>query len=333
MTHADVLLLIRNHDHLMSDARLVETHISWVILSQNMVLKIKKPVQFSFLDFSTLKKRKYFCERELVLNQRLASGIYEEVIPIRLKENQYLSLESENGTIVDYALKMKYLDSSRQMDVLLKNNLVNRQHIEQLATQLANFHMSTEVIIAHPDLKLMQADFADILKVKSVIEEYWGEEAASCLEQGVEYSARFLNTHSSRIYERHLDGFTVDGHGDLHAKNIFLLEDPVIFDCIEFNDHLRQLDVLNELAFLCMDLDFYQRQDLSDDLIRQYNEKHVCIYNHSDEKLFHYYKLYRANVRLKISALDIMQTTRQAVLDEQLFTIKTYLELFKTYLV
>lgn len=332
MTHEDVLALIRDNPKLLPEAELVETHISWVILTEKVAYKLKKPVEFSFLNFSSLDKRKFFCERELTLNRRLTTNVYLDVIPIFKKEDEVFTFLEEDATIVDYAVKMKRLDGDRQMHLLLENKEVKPEHMEQLAQQLANFHMSTDVVMAHPKLKTMQADFADLLKVIPFIETHWGADAALLLHKSVEHSEFVLNTLRARIYERHLEGFTVDGHGDLHSKNIFLLDKPVIFDCIEFNDHFRKLDVLNELAFLCMDLDFHRQPELGNSLLHEYNQRYICISNNEDEKLFEYYKLYRANVRLKVSTLNAMQMEAGPALKKQRSLIADFLDLYEDYL-
>jgi hypothetical protein len=332
MTHAEVQALIRDNPRILPEAECLETHISWVILTEQLVYKLKKPVSFSFLDFSTLEKRKFFCERELKLNRRLTHGIYLDVIPILRNEDQLLGFEEEGGTVIDYAVKMKRLDSDRQMNLLLEKDLVTRDHMDQLAEQLANFHMSTELAVAHPNLKNMQEDFADLLRVAPFVEEHLGTDAALLLHKGEEHSSEVLIALQDRIYERHLEGFTVDGHGDLHTRNIFLLDEPVIFDCIEFNDHLRKLDVLNELAFLCMDLDALGQTALSEYLYEAYNQRYNCVNNGQDEKLFAYYKLYRANVRLKIYVLKAMQMEAGPDLENQLEQVKQFLDLFDDYL-
>lgn len=332
MTRADVQKLIQDNPYILPEAEVVETHISWVILTKKFAYKLKKPLVFSFLDFSTLDKRKFYCEREVKLNRRLTSGIYLDVVPILQTADQLLTLkDEEEGKVIEYAVKMKRLDSERQMNLLLEQDLVNHDHMDQLAEKLANFHMSTDAVMAHPNLKNMQEDFADLLRVATFIEKHWGADAALLLHKGEELSKEVLGTLQSRIYERHLEGFTIDGHGDLHTKNIFLLDQPVIFDCIEFNDHLRKLDVLNELAFLCMDLDSFGKTELSDYLFEAYNQRYNCLNNGLDEKLFEYYKWYRANVRLKINAFKAMQMGDGPDLDKQLKIVKRFLDLFEEY--
>ncbi|MEZ4994504.1 MAG: hypothetical protein R2824_29050 [Saprospiraceae bacterium] len=333
MTHSDILGLLQHESRVLQGAELTETHISWVILTEKFVYKIKKPVQFSFLDFSTLSKRKFYCEQELQLNRRLTEGIYLDVVPIFLAADGTPRLHEQKGDPIEYAVKMKRMDSDRQMNILLEKELVNQQHMEQLAEQLTAFHMSTEVITQAPNLKKMQDDFADLIKIEPFLLEQWGDAAVNDLKKGIAFSEEYLKINEERIYARHLEGFTVDGHGDLHTKNIFLLEEPVIFDCIEFNDHFRHLDVLNELAFLCMDLDYYGKTGLSDYLYDAYNQRYRCVRDNQDEDLFQYYKLYRANVRLKTSALTAMQIEEDVEKRKaQMQVVKRYFDLFSGYL-
>ncbi len=126
---------------------LVETHISWVILCDQFVYKIKKPIKYSFLDFSTLELRKHFCERELELNRRFTKNIYIEVMPIYYFESEdRYCVGGAEGTILDYCTKMYKLDPEKQMDVLLSKNKVSEFDIKNLAITIADFHKSTEVI-------------------------------------------------------------------------------------------------------------------------------------------------------------------------------------------
>ena len=317
----------------VEEACLVETHISWVILTPRFAFKIKKPLNYAFLDFSTLEKRKFYCERELVLNRRLTQGMYLDVVPIRVAE-EHIIIAGERGKIIDYALKMRRMDESRQMNLLLEKGEVTLTHIGQLAHKLAAFHRQTEVVITEPDLAAMQVDFADILQVKDFLAKHWGKPASEAVEEAVAFSKHFLKQNERRILERHSEGFTLDGHGDLHSKNIFLplAGEPVVFDCIEFSDHLRRVDVLNELAFLCMDLDFYCREDLASYFLQHYLTEYPCLFNDEDHRLLDYYKLYRANVRLKVSALKARSATEGKGLEKQLSQVKDYLELLRRYL-
>lgn len=314
-------------------AKLVETHISWVLLARDFVFKIKKPHHFSFLDFSTMSLRKYFCERELELNRRLAKNMYVKVVSIR-EDNGQIKLEEEGGEIIDYAVKMKRMDESRQMNLLLQKGEVTYLHLDQLAQQLATFHKKAERVKAAPNKESLQADFADILSIKDFVGKAIGEKEAQAIKGAVVFSEIFLNTHFDRIVERQQQGFVMDGHGDLYSQNIFLPEDgePVVFDCIEFSDHFRQLDVLNELGFFCMDLEYYGRGDLASYFLEKYNQQNPCLFNKEDYDLFNYYKLYRANVRAKVGALKAMQIEGQVKLKKQLEFVKEYLVLMEKYM-
>jgi len=285
--------------------RLLETHISWVLLSGAFAFKIKKPVRFSFLDFSTLEKRRQFIEAEWRLNRRLAPDVYLAVLPVwRTAEGQLQIAEQGEGEVVDYALQMKRLDMDRQMDVLLEQGAVTFAHMEQLAGILADFHRRARTVHLPDlvgDLYRRYADLADNL---AEISDWLGPDTAARIEASIGFAERFLEVHRDRLLQRHEEGWVVDGHGDLHSRNIFLLEtEPVVFDCIEFDESLRALDVLNELAFFCLDLDFHRRSDLKDHFMASYLARNPAIAGEEDVQLFHYFKMYRANVRLKVNIL------------------------------
>ena len=309
---------------------LKETHISWIILTENYAFKIKKPVKYSFLDFSTLEKRKYYCSQEVILNQRLAEDTYLGVVPIRLNRAVPF-IDGKNGIILGYAVKMKRLDNTREMDVLLQEGKVHQRHLFQLADQLSTFHAFTDEAEETPNIEKMQADFADITVVEAFIRQEIGKSAGENITAAMEFSQQFLKAHIKDIRERHIMGFTIDGHGDLHSGNIFLLDQPIIFDCIEFNPHFRQMDVLSELAFLCMDLDFYGREDLAIYFIQRYNINYPVIINDADRRLFLYFKLYRANIRMKVHALRAKQAIDDNTRKKHLGLTEDYYHLFKNY--
>ncbi len=299
---------------------LAETLISWVILTPEYAFKIKKNLRFPFLDFSTLALRKHYCEKEIVLNNRFTQGIYLRVLPIR-QTGHRISIGEETGQILDYAVQMKRLDNRRQMSRLLQSGEVTPENMRQLARQLAAFHHKTQKINTSFDVAAMQTDFEDILKSRHFAESHLGRPSVRIIDRAVAFSAAFLDQNARRLKERSMHGFFLDGHGDLHSNNIFLLDEPVIFDCIEFNEHLRQLDVLNETAFLCMDLNFYGRKDLEETFMEQYLTDFPCIQEPADREIFNFFKLYRANVRAKVNLLkDDPETGRK------------YLELMERYL-
>jgi aminoglycoside phosphotransferase family enzyme len=310
---------------------LIETHISWVILSGAFAYKIKKPVHFSFLDFSSLKKRKACCECELALNRRLAPHMYLRVVAVYQNGSDF-SVNLKNGSIVDYAVLMKRMDTAKEMDKMLKAGQVSQQAIITLAGKLAAFHRDATVIQHQPDIAALQVRFNDLLSVQAFVGRYLGAPFTALITRAVLSSDRFLERHSSEIMERYVKGFVRDLHGDLHTANIFLYDDPVIFDCIEFNEAMRELDVLDELAFLCMDIEVCGRKDLSSLFYREYNRLVGVDQNNETIDLYNYYKCYRANVRAKVLLLRAGDTNEQQVFMTNIQSATPYLQLLGTYL-
>jgi uncharacterized protein len=308
---------------------LVETHISWVVLCDQFVYKIKKPMHYAFLDFSTLKKRKYYCHRELELNSRLTSDLYLEVVPIRFHLDHFL-VGGNRGVVKDYAVRMRRLDREKQMDVLLRKNSVSEQDIEKLAILMARFHEKAPVI-RELDPTDLRSRFNALGNEADYLTLQHGTQAAELIHEAVLASNQFLSEKERLLGDRLEQGYYRDGHGDLHARNIFLLPQPVVFDCIEFNDEYRYIDVLNEMAFLCMDLDAFGRPDLSEFLIARYHEQLPCIRNRAERQLFDYYKAYRANVRAKVNSLRAKSASNQNQKKQALDESLRYLKLMASY--
>jgi aminoglycoside phosphotransferase family enzyme len=304
---------------------LKQTHISWVILAGEYAYKIKKPVKNSFLDFSTLEKRKYYCEREVQLNKRLAGEMYVNVLPLFKTEDE-ISLQGENRNIADYAVLMTRMDSAMEMDRLLENGKVTRRQIAQLARQVADFHKKAEIIKTPFDPAEQQQRFRDLETVGDLIALRLGETAWPLIRQAVDWSAGILKTHLAVFEERVSLGFIRDVHGDLHSGNIFLGKAPVIFDCIEFDDRLRQIDVLDEVAFLSMDLEALGSPALAEHFYQTYLANFPMPETPETRLLFNYYKCYRANVRAKVSALKSVQDAAYVP------HVKRYMALLKKYL-
>lgn len=279
-----------------SGYELVETHISWVLISDSIVYKIKKPVTFSFLDFSTPEKRKHYCEAEVRLNKRLTEGIYIDVQPIE-----------QSGSILDYAVRMHKVDRQLQMDVLLSQNKITDDDIRRLAEKMVAFHQHTDIIYDKDPLDIPKK-FTDLSD----------EAHHEIIDRAMACNDEFMQHHRQLLISRVQNGFIRDCHGDLHTRNIFLLNTPQPFDCIEFNDDIRQIDVLNEIAFLCMDLEAAGREDLSNLFAGYYNE----LFPVMDTTLFNYYKAYRANVRAKVNILG----QQQAAADKYLLLMDQYLK-------
>ena len=310
---------------------LMETHISWVILRDSLVYKVKKPMQYSFLDYSTLQKRRYCCYKELILNRRIARGVYLDVVPV-CHNNGSFHIDGVKGNIVDYAVKMKRLDEGKLMINLLKKNVITSGQITKLAGKMARFHHRCNIIMDAFAWRKFDDKFADIAGVQPFINDNLGGDSSNTIDLALLKSSTFLHDSADLLNMRVRDGFQRDVHGDLHAKNIFMYDDPVIFDCIEFNDEYRQMDVLNELAFCCMDLEAAGRHDFSKLLLKGYLEDMPVIRDDREMKLFIYFKAYRANVRAKVNALRAKQEQQSGQFQKTIATVDKYLRLMDSYM-
>lgn len=309
---------------------MIETHISWVFICDQFVYKIKKPIQYSFLDFSSLEKRKYFCHREIELNNRLTDDIYLDVQPVRTISGRYF-IGGKNGEVIDYAVRMKKMDPQLQMDVLLLNNKVTRTDIQNLAERIAIFHKKTDIIF-QKDILDVQKKFDDLGEESDYLSEHLNASSKTIISNAIDTSYAFVQKNKALLDSRLKAGFFRDCHGDLHSRNIFLLPYPQPFDCIEFNDDFRQIDVLNEIAFLCMDLDAFGREDLSDLFLTRYNNLFSSMKTEDDRKLFVYYKSYRSNIRAKVNSLRARNANDDAQRIAALKEADKYLHLMDVYM-
>lgn len=310
------------------DPKLLETHISWVLLSGSYAIKIKRPVHFSFLDFSTIEARKKYLDEELRLNRRLAPSIYLEILPIWKLPSGTFVIQKEapiEGHLEDHCLLMQRLDSHRQMDVLLNNGQVTPTQIQQLAEAMAKFHQKAIPIFQGNQAQRQYDLYQDLAGVIPKIRSFAGQEVGQALDKSIPFVKEFLDRRADRLAEREAKGWVIDGHGDLHAGNIFLLEEPVIFDCIEFNPEMRHLDILSELGFFLMDLDYHEYSQLGQLFLTTYQAHLPVIETKADEELLLYFKMYRANVRLKVGALRWESSKANPSLTEQLLRFSTLL--------
>ena len=306
---------------------MAETHISWVFLAGDFVYKVKKPVNFGFLDFTDLAKRRRFCEEEVRLNRRLAPDLYLGVVGITL-ENGALRVEG-NGEPIEYAVKMSRLPQERMMDRLLEQGKVNETTIRRICEVLVDFYGKADT----------GGEIDQYGKIESV--RFNTDENFSQTEDyvGVALSQRRFNTiraFTDRFYEdrelfesRIRKGRIRDCHGDLHSGNICIPGEVIIYDCIEFNRRFRYSDVTADIAFLSMDLDFKGRRDLSELFVREFALKSGDM---DSLLLMDFYKCYRAYVRGKILCFAFDQAEggieRQA---QALETAKKYFALAESY--
>jgi aminoglycoside phosphotransferase family enzyme len=277
---------------------LIQTQISYVLLAGEYVYKIKKPVDMGFLDYTTLEKRLYFCKKEVELNRRLCKNTYLGVVPIT-KEKVYVF--GGKGEAVEYAVKMRRLPQEAMMDTLLKQNKVTTSMVEKLARMLVDFHKKAATSGEIARLGGIDAVIKNTSENFEQTEKYFGIIIEPETYQRIKtYTEGFIKDNRNLFLKRMSEGRVRDGHGDLHTAHVCFYKGVCIYDCIEFIDRLRYIDIAADIAFLAMDLDHYERQDLSDIFINSYVSKS------GDKellKLLNFYKCYRAYVRGKIGCL------------------------------
>ncbi|MDI7259980.1 MAG: hypothetical protein QME90_08680 [Thermodesulfobacteriota bacterium] len=278
-----------------------ETHISLLFFTGNHVYKLKKPVDFGFLDFTSLEKRRYFCEQEVKLNRRLSPDIYLGVVKITHDQNRIL-LDGE-GEAVEYAVKMKQIPEELLMDQLLKRGKVTPEMIEKISEKLALFYSIAET---NETIK----SFAKPERVKQDTDENF-EQTEKYIDVAVSkdvYDVMKKRTNNffwekNEVFDQRIASDRIrDCHGDLRLEHIFWGKEISIFDCIEFNERFRYTDVAADIAFLAMDLDYHGRSDLNKPLIRTYIEKSG---DREILKVFDFYKCYRAYVRGKVESFRL----------------------------
>jgi len=281
--------------------KFMETHISLLFLTGNYVYKVKKPVDFGFLDFTSLEKRRFFCEQEVKLNRRLSPDIYLGVERI-IKEGNRILLGGK-GEVLEYAVKMKQIPEEFLMDKLLEKKQVTPKMIESVSEKLVQFYFAAETndrikSFARPE-RLKQDTDENFEQTEKYIEVAISREV---YEEVKNRTNDFFKTKMEIFYQRITTDRIRDCHGDLRLEHIFWGEEVSIFDCIEFNERFRYTDVAADIAFLAMDLDYHNREDLSEHLIRAY------VGESGDLELMevlNFYKCYRAYVRGKVESFRL----------------------------
>lgn len=286
----------------VTSVQLLQTHISYVALTGTYAYKVKKPVNFGFLDFSTVDKRKFYCEEELRLNKRLCPEMYLDVLPITRKDGA-LELDG-SGPIVEYALKMKEFPQEYIMTNMLKQHHITKDTIDQIISLLIDFYTAQE-----PSEEITK--YGELPAVKQNIDENFEQTKPMINITVPQDTFRFIKDASTRFFERKKDVFgrrmkegkIFDCHGDLHSGNIVVTDTHIhIFDCIEFNDRFRFCDVASDIGFLAMDLDYLNFPYLSSHLIHRYVEKSADV---SIFQVLNFYKSYRAFVRGKVHGFQL----------------------------
>jgi len=317
------------YDHPVVQFEVIETHISWVLLTGPYAYKIKKPVNFGFLDFSSLEKRKHYCEEELRLNRRLAPQLYLDVVAIHGSEDKP-NLHN-TGPVIEYTVKMKQFPQSAQLDRLLGNNQLLTEHIDELAHTVAAFHQSIESVPTDSPYGDVEHITEPVLENFSQIRNCINDPAAlSSLTEVEDWSKQQLDKLRETLTHRKQQGFIRQCHGDMHLRNIALVNDDIIiFDCIEFNTNFYLIDLMSEIAYLVMDLEDRQQHHFANRVLNTYLE---ITGDYEGLRVFNFYKVYRAVVRAKVDALRTSQEEKDSTEYKETFTdFMQYLQLAKSY--
>lgn len=309
---------------------LVQTHISLVFVADEFVYKVKKPVNFGFLDFSTLEKRKYFCHQEVSLNRRLSEGLYLDVLPICMHGGHYTMAHGQ-GKIVEYAVKMKKIPEEMLMKSLFSSGDLGTKHLRAISVVLAKFHQNAR---RSPEIDAFGRP--EVFKINTDENFQQTEKYIDVTVPGEDYSAlarwtdAFYRDNEALFLDRIARGRIRDCHGDLHMEHICLTDPIYIFDCIEFNERFRYSDTVADMAFLLMDLEYRGGESLS----RQLWDFYAARTRDADaESLLRFYKVYRAYVRGKVHSF-LLDDPHMPKDEKEMAarTAKSYFKLARSYI-
>ena len=305
MNSANLIAKLRNptaYDHKVGEVGVTQTHISYVLLAGDYAYKIKKPVNFGFVDYSTLERRRQMCDQEVRLNRRLCDAVYLQVVAVTQDHSGEVRIGGK-GAVVEYAVQMKRVPDERTMPALLASSQFTPLHLRGLALRLAQFHDGAAT-----------GNHISSFGTSEVISRNWDENFQEIerhvgisiertdLQELRHYVVRFLERNTRLLVARSITGRIRDCHGDLRADSVVIWPDDSIcvMDCIEFNERLRFGDVASDVAFLAMDLEYRGYPGLSDAFVSAYLD-------HTDDEtltsVLNFYRAYRACVRGKVEGI------------------------------
>ncbi|WMJ74047.1 hypothetical protein RCC89_12860 [Cytophagaceae bacterium ABcell3] len=273
-----------------SDITVNETHMSWVFLTEKHVYKMKKPVKYSFLDFSTLEKRKYNCEVEVRLNRRLAPDVYEGVIPMTLNSQGQLQL-SGHGVTVEWLVKMKRLPQKSMLEYKIQNNTLQKCEVFPVAQLLASFYLKQEKEHLTPE-KFLNNLIGDIDNNLKELENPLFQVKPSLLIHLKNTLTAYIDNNSQVLHKR--VGKVVEAHGDLRPEHIYVNQSPKVIDCLEFNRDLRILDPAEELSYLSLECDMLNASWTGHIVLQEYQS---IAHDYFPSHLVDFYKSKRAVLR------------------------------------
>ncbi len=284
------------------EVEVVETHMSFVFLTARHAYKLKKPVRYDFLDFSTLAAREHDCREEVRLNARLAPNVYLGVVPLAVEADAGVRLEG-GGRVVDWLVKMRRLPGRRMLDTCIRSGGLAVEEVRALADRLAEFYRArpTEPIGESEYRQRFRDEIAASCTVlRDPAYGLPGEDVAE-IERSLQ---RFVDHRKEMLDQRVGSGRIVEGHGDLRPEHCCLLDPPVVFDCLEFNRRFRIVDPVDELAFLGMECERLGAPAVDGELLRAYVERTG---DRPRPPLVLFYKGARAALRARLSALHLRE--------------------------
>lgn len=289
----------------------VETHMSWVFLTNGHAWKLKKPVRYEQLDFRTLEARHHFCEEELRLNRRLANGVYQRVVPLTLDADGVLRPGGE-GTVVDWLVKMKRLRADQMLDWALAHQTATARDARNIAERLATFHRSLAAAPWTPETYRGTLREGIDENERELCKPAFGlpadEVTALCAQQRT-----MLAAHAARFDERVRGGWVVEGHGDLRPEHVCLAQPVAVIDCLEFSQSLRTLDVLDEIGYLALECERLGAPVFARALLKAYGEAYGEAGGmRVDAALVNFYQSYRAAVRARLAVWHLRERAFRA---------------------
>lgn len=318
----------QNYPEKVDSIKHIETHISHVFIAGNYVYKIKKPVNFGFLDFTTLQKRRFYCYREVELNSRLSKDLYKGIFPLFSSKDGLSFKKTENSKIVEYVIKMSRIDDNTILFNKIQDGRILHNQIDKVVEHIGMFHKKADTYTGRMSIYgntvfSCEENFSQIKPyVNKTIEK-------KTYDRIVDYTRCFLKKNKKKFYERRRSGFVKEIHGDLHSQHISLGNPPIIFDCIEFNNRFRIDDVLNDISFLLMDLEYNGRFDLSEVVLNVYSD---CYREAIDKEFIKFYKVYRAVVRGKVEGFISDTLNDEGKKSRVIKRARDYFSLAETYL-
>jgi uncharacterized protein len=275
----------------------ITTHSSWVFITDGEVWKVKRPVDYRFLDYSTLDRRRHFCHEEVRVNRRLAADVYLGVAPVRL-DNKRHSFTSE-GTVVDYAVRMRRLPQSASAESLLAHGHLSHEHLSRLAGRLAAFYAASPPSARADALDVLRANVVEnFAQVQPFIGRFVEPETFEAVRT---WQLGCLTRAARTFEERQEQGRIRDGHGDLRLEHVYFERDePIVIDAVEFDERFRVADVAADVAFLAMELDARSRPDLAANFLAAFARESA---DYNLYAVVDFYLSYRAWIRGKVASL------------------------------